>query len=37
MELLLAAGIAIPLGVGMDALKKKLKQKTGPEKPFSGF
>ena len=25
MEFLLAAGIAIPLGVGMEMLKKKLK------------
>ena len=27
MEFLLAAGIAIPLGVGMEALKKALKEK----------
>lgn len=25
MEFLIAAGIAIPLGVGMEAVKKKLK------------
>ncbi len=28
MHLLIAAGIAIPLGVGMERLKKKLKNMT---------
>lgn len=28
MEFLIAAGIAIPLGVGMETVKRKLKEKT---------